>query len=152
MSDIVLENDEFEAGQIVELENVNVYPRYCSSKTNIVKSGTFYIWNSSIKNNRIRITKNIKGSNVPGQVTGWVDINDLKQNNNQFNLGDEITVTGNINTYADGSGNIIYKENTIMYIVDLLDPDQFSHYIAVATAKNRTKIGWATAEMVIDKK
>lgn len=144
-------SDEFKLGQMVELNSVKVYPRYCSEKTNIIKTGTFYIWSLDTKNNRIRITKNSKGAGIPGQVTGWININDLKQNKNEFNIGDQIIVTGNINTYADGTGNIIYKEKAIMYIVDILDPEQFSHFIAVATAKNRNKIGWINPEMIYKK-
>ena len=144
-------SDEFKLGQMVELNNVKVYPRYCSNKTNIIKTGIFYIWSLDTKNDRIRITKNPNTANIPGQVTGWVNIRNLQQNKNEFNIGDQITVTGNINTYADGTGNILYKEKAIMYIVDILNPEQFSHHIAVATARNRNKIGWITTEM-IDKK
>lgn len=141
-------NFEFVKGQEFELKDIKVYPRYCSNKTDIIKSGTYYIWDTSIKNNKIRITKNPKGAGILGQITGWIDILDLLQDPNEFRIGDKVIVNGDISTYPDGTGNIIHRKDAIMYIVNLEIKETYSNYIGVSNAKNRIKLGFASEKMI----
>lgn len=135
------------AGKIVHLEKATIYPRYGTLKSNIVKSGTFYIWDENIKNARIRITNNLDGIKKPGYITGWVNIDDLDPKEGLM-VGDMVLVNGILNTYADGKGNTIIKKNAIMYITDKLDPVQFEFNYGVATAINRTRQGWVKEETI----
>lgn len=140
--------ETFKVGQLVELKNVKVYPRYCSFKSNIIKSGKYYIWSNQIKNRRIRITKNPAAILIAGQITGWVNIDDLMNNSDEFRIGDKVIVSGNINMKSDGSGYINYVKNKTMYITNILDSNQYSNYIGIANTKNGTEIGWVTKDMV----
>ena len=63
-------------------------PLYASSTTTTVSSyitGTYYYWDSSITNGRVRITNSKARVGVKGQVTGWINspsaqqINDTKK-------------------------------------------------------------------------
>lgn len=63
-------------------------PLYASSTTSTVSSyitGTYYYWDSSITNGRVRITNSKARVGVKGQITGWINspsaqqINDTKK-------------------------------------------------------------------------
>lgn len=144
-------NSEFSPtiGMEVNLKEVKVYPRYGSRDTNNIKTGKFYIWDLGIKNDRIRITKFKDMAKIPGQVTGWVDIDDLLNDPKKFKIGDKVIVSGNINLNFDGSGNIIYKNKAIMYVVDLLDASKCELYIGLANKPNTSRIGWGGDSQVI---
>lgn len=135
-------------GKQVELKNAKIYTRYCSFKSDISKSGTFYVWDSNIKNNRVRITNTKDGVGAPGHITGWVDVDDLDGNSSNIKVGDKIKVSGNINVKPDGSGNLVYAKEKIMYVTEVLDKTLYSYFIAVANSKNNTKIGYITEQMV----
>ena len=134
-------------GKEIVLEKVTIYPRYCLTRSEIVKSGTFYLWDNKVKNGKVRITNNPDRIGQPGFVTGWVNIDDLI-NKDSIKIGDKVLVNGIINTYADGSGNNISKKNTTMYVVDILDSNQFEFNFGLATAVNRTRQGWANESMI----
>lgn len=144
---IITSRKEKYAGKIVQLEKVTIYPRYGSWKSDIIKSGTFYLWDENIKNRRIRITNNLDGIKKPGYITGWVNVEDLEPKEGLL-VGDMVLVNGVLNTYADGKGNKIIKKNAIMYITDKLDPLQFEYNYGIATAMNRTRQGWVKEESI----
>ena len=144
---IVTSRKEKYAGKIVHLEKVTIYPRYGTEKSNIVKSGTFYLWDDNVKNMRVRITNNLDGIRKPGFITGWVNVEDLEPKEGLL-VGDIVLVNGRLNTYADGNGNTIIKKNAIMYITDKLDPLQFEYNYGIATAMNRTRQGWVKEESI----
>lgn len=144
---IITSRKEKYAGKVVELSQATIYPRYGTEKSNIVKSGTFYLWDGNVKNQRIRITNNIDNIKKLGFVTGWVDIKDIEPEEG-LKVGDMVLVNGSLNTYADGLGNTIIKNNAIMYITDKLDPLQFEYNYGVATDLNRTRQGWVKEESI----
>ena len=69
-------------GTKVQLLNASIYPTYDSKIKSSIMSGTFYIYNEKVKNNRIRITDNISKIDVPCSMTGWVNLNDIISNDN----------------------------------------------------------------------
>lgn len=138
---------EIYAGKEVVLEKAILYPRFCSTSSTIVKSGTYYLWDDIIKDNKIRITKTKEGIGKLGFIIGWIDIKALF-NTDDFKIGDCVLVNGILNTYADGTGNQIVKEDSIMYIVDMLDPEQFINCFGLASAINRNRIGWAPESII----
>ena len=146
--DIITKKKTIYVGKEIELKKAKVYPRFGSIKTNIIKDGIYYVWDEAIKNHRIRITTNKEDIGVNGQLTGWIDVDDIFNPNRKISLGDRVIVNGNINVYADGSGNIIYKNKELMYVVDILDPDQFEFNIGVATSRRKRRQGWANLEMI----
>lgn len=136
------------SGKQVELNMVEVYPRYGSKEPDKIKSGIYYLWDNIIKNNRIRITNSESGVGILGQITGWVSINNVIVDNS-LKIGDKILVNGTLNTYADGTGNTIDKVNEAMYIVDIIEQsEEFKYNIAVASGPNKTKQGWCNDKII----
>lgn len=64
-------------GDIIVLSNTPVYASATNTTASSKKSGTYYIWDSSISNGRIRITNAKNRVGVSGQITGWINISDI---------------------------------------------------------------------------
>lgn len=60
------------AGQAVVLNGANLYSASTSSMPANHIRGTFYVWDATIINNRIRITNIPSNVGKVGQVTGWI--------------------------------------------------------------------------------
>ena len=71
------EDDDYDEGDKVALSSVSLYATATTSKVANTLTGTYYIWNGYIKNDRIRITNKKANCGVDGQVTGWVKVSDL---------------------------------------------------------------------------
>lgn len=65
------------AGEKVVLNNTNCYVSSTASSSSGKKTGTYYLWDSSVKSGRIRITNAKSRVGKSGQVTGWVNVSDL---------------------------------------------------------------------------
>lgn len=63
---------KIKAGAKVQLSKVELYASSTSSTAAGKKTGTYYLWDSTVKNGRIRITSASKYVGKSGQVTGWV--------------------------------------------------------------------------------
>ena len=57
-----------QAGIMVELRNVQAYASESSLGSYGLRSGTYYTWDNTIRNGRIRITNSLARVGVPGQV------------------------------------------------------------------------------------
>ena len=68
----------YKAGQTVKLSKCSLYASATATKKAATKSGTYYIWNTSVKNGRIRITNNKKLVGKIGGVTGWILVSAIK--------------------------------------------------------------------------
>lgn len=65
------------AGAKVTLNKTNLYYSSSSTKSSGKRTGTYYLWDSSVANGRIRITNAASRVGKSGQVTGWVNVSDL---------------------------------------------------------------------------
>ena len=65
------------AGVAVTLNNTGVYYSSTSSEPSYRRSGTYYLWDSSVIAGRLRITNSKSNVGVSGQVTGWVNASDI---------------------------------------------------------------------------
>lgn len=65
------------AGAKVTLNSANLYASSESTSSSGTRSGTYYLWDSSVKNGRIRITNQSSNVGKSGQVTGWVNTSDI---------------------------------------------------------------------------
>lgn len=134
-------------GTKIELDNAPLYPRSWSVKEANYKTGIYYIYSSIIKNNKIRITTSKDYIGDQSQISGWINITDIVDKS-ELQIGDKVEVTGNINTYADGSGNTINKNRETMYIIDILDTEKFKYNYAVAPSMLARRQGWADSSMI----
>lgn len=67
----------FKTGQAIKLEKTPIYISASNKTAAGKKTGTFYIWNNKIENNRIRITNSPENAGNLKQVTGWVNVADI---------------------------------------------------------------------------
>ncbi len=72
----------YKAGDVVELNNINLYNSSSTSDIANKKTGTYYIWSSSVENGRIRITNAANRIGVVGQVTGFINVADISKTTN----------------------------------------------------------------------
>lgn len=141
---IITAKKEIYRGREVNLNNVDVYIRYSSIDPVMQKTGTFYLWDDKVRNNRIRITTDYENLTIcnNGFITGWINIEDLAPKG-EIEKNDPVIVNGTMNTYADGSGNSIRKCDEVLYVVDIVDEEEFEYPYGLASAINRNRIGWA---------
>ena len=67
----------YTAGQAVTLSSTPLYATSMTTTSSGTRSGTFYIWSTDTVNKRIRITNSKSNVGKTGQVTGWVNIEDI---------------------------------------------------------------------------
>lgn len=67
----------FVNGEILKLEKTPLYISAYTKNVSIKKTGTFFVWDKSIINGRIRITNKTANVGVAGAVTGWVNVSDI---------------------------------------------------------------------------
>ncbi len=132
------------AGTKVTLTKVKLYSTATTATASGTKSGTYYVWNATISNGRIRITNSAASVGKAGQITGWVKVADITgTSSTAYAVGDKVKVTGTIYGNGDGTGGSIKKSGATMYVVSLADSKKYTHYIGVAAAKGGARQGWA---------
>ena len=65
-------------GMEIKLNNTPVYISSTNNAASTKKTGTYYIWNTVTVNNRIRITNAKNRVGVSGQISGWINVSDIK--------------------------------------------------------------------------
>ena len=142
------ESPDLPVGKEIKLKNTDVYMRWFNKKPAYQKSGTYYIYDDRIKEERIRVCASADACQVNGRVTGWVNIKDIIDNSN-IEVGDKVVVKGSLTVMADGSGNKITKNETIMYVTDVLeDKVQFPNYIGVSIEPLSARQGWGNDDII----
>ena len=63
-----------DAGLEIEVKNARLYPTYDSRNSSKIISGTYYIYESTVKNNRVRVTDSKDKVGKPCAMSGWIDI------------------------------------------------------------------------------
>lgn len=64
-------------GAKITLNKTKMYSDSETTTASSTKTGTFYCWDSSVVNGRIRITNTSSNVGKSGQVTGWVNVSDI---------------------------------------------------------------------------
>lgn len=70
---------ELEAGTELVLKDTPLYGASSSANKVGTKTGTYYVWNKTVINGRIRITNSVANVGKSGQVTGWIAEYDAKK-------------------------------------------------------------------------
>ena len=65
------------AGKKVVLNNTPCYSSETAKEAYGTKTGSFYLWDNVVRNGRIRITNKPERVGVAGQVTCWINIDDV---------------------------------------------------------------------------
>lgn len=88
--------NELKAGAKLTLNGVALYGSSGATTKANTKTGTYYLWDSAVINNRVRITNSTANVGKAGQVTGWITLTDA-----QKAVGTKtVTVTTNTNQTA----------------------------------------------------
>lgn len=66
------------AGQAVALSNTPIYNTASTASVASRRTGTYYLWDAKPINGRIRITNTAARVGVANQVTGWMNVSDVK--------------------------------------------------------------------------
>ena len=127
-------------GRKVSLSDAKIYERYYSKIETKSVTGDYFIFDESIKNNKIRICRHESDCGLNGMKSGWVDIMDLIDND-EIKVGDAVNVTGNIYKYADGTGDYKGLYHEAMYVVDVLEAN-WSYKYGVARGKTDARLGF----------
>lgn len=64
-------------GAAISLKNTPIYYSSTSTKESFKKTGTYYIWDASVINGKIRVTNTKSYVGKSGKVTGWVKTSDI---------------------------------------------------------------------------
>lgn len=94
------------AGAKVTLNKTKVYTSATATSSSGTKTGTFYLWDSSTKSGRIRITNTASNVGKSGQVTGWVNVSDINLSAASNALGTAYGLKGAIQ-FASGDWNYV---------------------------------------------
>lgn len=115
-----ISNNKLVDGSKVQLDKVNLYPSSVSEKVSSIKTGTFYIWSSSVRNRRIRITNKKENVGKSSTVVGWINISDLNETivkpDIKPKIGDKI-VLKDVLLYSNSDSNkSVGKRSGVYYI------------------------------------
>ena len=72
-------SDTVTTGTKLKLNKASLYAASDSKAKAATKSGTFYVWNKQVVNNRIRITNSKLNVGKAGKITGWIDYSVAKK-------------------------------------------------------------------------
>lgn len=98
------------AGSKVTLKNTKLYSDATTAQYKSTKTGTFYLWDSSTRNGRVRITNSASNVGKAGQVTGWVNVSDVSLQTSAV-LGKGYGLKGVIDIGGKQASVIIKSEN-----------------------------------------
>lgn len=135
-------DDTWDPGKSFELDETPIYANYCSDASSGTRSGTYYVWNSTISMGKIRLTHYLEGVKAPARAAGWFKTSDL-ENLGKIVKGDAVIVNGEIYNYADGSGTYIEKKDELMYVVNVVDETKYDFPYGLAMGPTLTRQGWA---------
>ena len=101
-------------------------PLYASSSAKIkasTKTGTYYIWDEAVINNRVCITNTSANVGKKGMVTGWINVSDAKKSlastapssNKKIAKGSTVRLKQGAKTYTGGNlSSFVYNRNHIV--------------------------------------
>ena len=114
------------AGLKVELRNVHAYSSESTLSAYGTRSGTYYLWDGTVRNGRVRLTNSINKVGVPGQVSFWVEISEIGLDNTG-NTASNTSATPSAGTkymlnntpvYGTEKGSSIGKRSGVYYTWD----------------------------------
>lgn len=122
------------SGKLVYLYSKKIYPRYSSKDdTYSIKTGTYYLWDDKIINERIRITDKKDFCGQQGHIIGWINIVDILPIKN-IKVGDKVSVLGYLYDKPAPTKNLYKVESsTVMYVVEILDYTVYPYYIGLSS-------------------
>jgi len=134
-------------GEAFDLDETVVYPTYSSNSTKDTRTGRYYLYDTVVKDGKVRLTKTLDGVGKPCRSAGWFKVYDLKMLG-YIRIGDPVIATGTIFKYSNGTGGYIELDNNLMYVVNMLDPEQYPYPYGLASGPNLSRKGWANSSIL----
>ena len=78
-SKIILQSISLKKKDAVRLYNTKIYSTSFSKKAKMTQTATYYIWNSSVRNGRIRVTTKKSYAGNIFRITGWVYVDQIEK-------------------------------------------------------------------------
>lgn len=125
-------SSNLKAGQPVVLSNTALYNTATTDSVASRRSGTYYLWSTQVIENRIRITNTLDRVGVKGQVTGWLNVADIKTaaaqpqnttNTKTLKVGSKVKVKKGAKFY-DGVQPAAFVYNTIYDVLSISSGDK----------------------------
>ena len=135
------------AGTEFALNNTPMYATYSSGTSFDNKTGTYFIYSSSVVNNRVRMARTESAVDSPARSCGWCNTLDLL-NLGEITVGEQVLVSGKIYVYANGSGGYIESEGQVMYVYEILDKEQYRFPYGLANGPKSAIIGYANEDIL----
>lgn len=110
------------AGLKVELRNVPSYASESSLSSYGLRSGTYYTWDATVRNGRVRLTNAVNKVGVPGQVSFWATLADIGLSDcgasiKAPSVGTKHTLNNTV-VYGTEKGPSIGKRSGVYYVWD----------------------------------
>lgn len=104
-------------GAKVTLNGTKIYVSSDAKSASGTKTGTYYLWDSSVINNRIRITNSASNAGKSGQVTGWVILSDIgfSSTSTTVSLGKNIILEGSVQIMGGDWHSVTLKSETAVW-------------------------------------
>jgi len=144
--DIPEPQTDTDPGYRYDLHDTPIYMYYSSDNVENVRSGTYYVYDSTILNNRIRLVKTYKNIGRAACWNFWCDI-DVLRNLTRLNIGDAVQiVNGKLHQYSNGTGwyKNYAKENNQYYIVSIDTGAKYPY--GLANSPTDVLIGYASSK------
>lgn len=135
------------AGTEFVLDNTPMYATFGTTTSFDEKSGTYFVYNSTLVNGRVRMARTDEAVDMPARSCGWCKTIDLL-NLGQIKVDDQVEVTGNAFIYANGSGGYVETDGRVMYVTEILDGNQYLYPYALSSSYKSARIGFASKDML----
>ena len=109
------------------------------------REGSYFVYDSLIVNNRIKMTDSNGNARKAGRLVCWVNISDLNKIG-IITVGDKVMVNGKLFKDSSGGGGYIEKTETVMYVVKALNSSDHEYPFGLATYPNSVVLGYANAD------
>lgn len=129
------------------LDDTPIYNTYSIPKSFDTRSGKYYVYNGDVKNKRVRLCKLEVNVDEPAKSAGWFNTIDLL-NLGKIVVNDQVLVEGILKEFANGNGGNIDKNGQILYVKEILDPEEYPYNYALSNAFQSARVGFASEEML----
>ena len=139
------------AGDIVKLSNTKVFASSVATAESSKKNGNFYLWSNEVVNGRVRITISKDKVGKAGQVTGWINVNDIKTSAaapskpKKLEKGDIVNFKGAKHYLSSNSSVGVKCKAGQAKITNIKEGTKHPYHLVRISGKGSTVYGWVNA-------
>ena len=141
-------DEGYPAGTLFTLDETPVYTTYSIGSSFDTRSGDYYIYDSAMVNERIRVCRLEDNVEMPARSVGWCNVMDL-YNLTTLSVGDLVTVTGKLYVNKYSRDRYIIMEGENMYIREVYTNENTDCPYALSFEVKSAIIGYASEDMLV---